>query len=331
MTLSLFTGMALVAAWVAAYVWNPGPAVEAPAVSIFIPRGTSSRSISALLAEQGLIHDDIRFLILVRLMGSSARLQAGEFSLTTGQTPIQLIREFSRARPLEHQLTIPEGLNIVETAKIFSSDGWTETSRFIDAAHDPTLIEELGLTGIDSLEGYLFPDTYRLIKPSKGERELIAMLVKRSLSVWQELSGDNNSGLSRHQVFTLASIIEKESGVDEERPVIASVFFNRLEKKMKLQSDPTVIYGIENFNGTLTRSDLKTPTPYNTYTIKALPPGPICSPGAQALKAVLFPSRTDYLYFVSKNDGTHYFSKSLREHNRAVRKYQRNGKKKAGQ
>ena len=126
-------------------------------------------------------------------------------------------------------------------------------------------------------------------------------------------------------------MIEKESGVGDERPVIASVFLNRLKKKMKLQSDPTVIYGLSSFGTALTRSDLKTATPYNTYTIPALPPGPICSPGEHALRAVFFPSETDFLYFVSKNDGTHYFSKSLREHNRAVRKYQRNGKAQQGQ
>lgn len=331
MTLSLFLGVVLAAAWVSSYSWSPGPSLKTPAVSVFIPRGTSSRNISALLAEKELVYDDIRFLILVRLMGKSARLQAGEFMLKTGQTPVQLIRELASARPLEYKITIPEGLNISEIAEIFSSGGWVDKKRFIDAAHDPVFIEELGIKDVESLEGYLFPDTYRLMKPAKSERELITMLVIQALSVWQELSGDNNSGLNRHQVFTLASIIEKESGVGEERPVIASVFLNRLERKMKLQSDPTVIFGLSNFNGTLTRSDLKTATPYNTYTIKALPPGPICSPGAQALSAVLFPSQTDYLYFVSKNDGTHYFSESLSEHNRAVRKYQRSGKSKSAQ
>jgi UPF0755 protein len=330
-TLSLFLGSLLLAAWFLHYAWSPGPSVEASSVSVFIPRGTSSKNISALLAEKKLIHDDFRFLVLVRLMGRSAKLQAGEFSLTTGQSPVDLITELSQARPVEYNVTIPEGLNISEIADIFSTGGWVDKTNFIDKAHDTELIEELGLEGLDSLEGYLFPDTYRLMKPARSEVEIIKMLVTESLSVWQRLSDVNRSGLSRHQVFTLASIIEKESGVDEERPVIASVFFNRLQKKMKLQSDPTVIYGLGSFNGKLTRSDLKTATPYNTYTIPALPPGPICSPGAQALRAVLFPSETNYLYFVSKNDGTHYFSKSLQEHNRAVRKFQRSGKSKTGQ
>ena len=138
---------------------------------------------------------------------------------------------------------------------------------------------------------------------------------------WEALA--KSRGLSRHQVVTLASIIEKETGSPEERPLISSVFHNRLKQKMRLQSDPTVIYGIANFNGNLTRRDLKTPTPYNTYTIKGLPPGPIANPGRQSLEAALFPAESKFRYFVSKNDTTHYFSETLKEHNRAVRKYQR--------
>ena len=329
--LGLFTGFLLLGAWFLHYALNPGPPVDEASVIVFIPRGTSTKNISSLLAEKKLVYADSRFLLLVRLMGRSANLQAGEFRLKTNQSPVALIKELSHARPVEHSVTIPEGLTIVGIAEIFSAGGWVDQKRFVDMAHDAHLIEQLGFEGIDSLEGYLFPDTYRLVRPAKGEAEIITMLVRRSLQIWQGLAGNNSSGLDRHQVFTLASIIEKESGASEERPVIASVFLNRLKKKMKLQSDPTVIYGLGRFDTPLTRTDLKTATPYNTYTIPALPPGPICSPGAQALHAVLFPAETNYLYFVSKNDGTHYFSKSLREHNRAVRKYQRSGSRDAGQ
>ncbi len=329
--LGLFLGFLLSAAWFLHYALKPGPAVDEASVIVFIPQGTSTKNISSLLAEKKLVYADFRFLVLIRLMGKSANLQAGEFRLKTNQSPVDLIKELTHARPVEHSVTIPEGFSLVEIAEIFSAGGWVDKERFIEMAHDAHLIEQLGLEGIDSLEGYLFPDTYHLIKPSRGEAEIITMLARRSLSIWQGLAGKNSSGLSMHQVFTLASMIEKESGAGEERPIIASVFFNRLEKRMKLQSDPTVIYGLRSFNTALTRTDLKTETPYNTYVIPALPPGPICSPGAQALQAVLFPSETEYLYFVSKNDGTHYFSKSLQEHNRAVRKYQRRGSKKSGQ
>lgn len=321
--LILFLGIATVAAWMFHYSWKPGPSLAEPDAIVFIPRGTSTKEITSILADRGLIDEDIRFLILVRLMGRSARLQAGEFRLKTGQRPVQLIKELTSARPVEHVVTIPEGLNIEEIATIFSKGGWVDRQHFIDLAGDDGFIENLDLRGVQGLEGYLFPDTYRLIKPTRGADAIIRMLVARTLSVWHELEALNQSGLDRNQVFTLASIIEKESGVDEERPIIASVFLNRLKKKMRLQSDPTVIYGLPSFNGRLTRSDLKRSTPYNTYTIHGLPPGPICSPGKQSLQAVLYPSDSDYLYFVSKNDGTHYFSRSLKEHNRAVRKYQR--------
>ncbi len=329
--LGLFLGFLLSGAWFLSYVLIPGPDVDEDSVIVFIPQGTSTKNISSLLAEKKLISPDFRFLVLVRLMGKSANLQAGEFRLKTNQSPVDLIKELTHARPVEHSVTIPEGFNLAEIAGLFSAGGWVDQERFIEMAHDARFIAQLGLEGIDSLEGYLFPDTYRLIRPSRGEAEIITMLTRRSLSIWQGLAAKNNSGLDRHQVFTLASIIEKESGAGEERPMIASVFFNRLKKKMKLQSDPTVIYGLDSSNTALTRTDLRTATPYNTYVIPALPPGPICSPGAQALQAVLFPSDTDYLYFVSKNDGTHYFSKSLQEHNRAVRKYQRRGSGKPGQ
>lgn len=325
-SLCLFIVLLSTVIWFMAYVWGPGPASEESKVTVYIPRGTSSKSIALLLAEKGLIHEDPRFLVLVRLMNRTAKLQAGEFNLTTGQSPLDLLTELAHARPVEYNVTIPEGLNIGEIAAIFSAGGWVDERRFIEKAHDPNFIRQLGIEGIGSLEGYLYPDTYRLMKPARDEVDLLKMLVARSLSVWRDLSEAAVSDLNRHQTFTLASIVEKESGVDQERPVIASVFLNRLKKKMKLQSDPTVIYGLNSYDGKLTRANLRNPTPYNTYTIPALPPGPIASPGAQSLRAVLFPAETKYLYFVSKNDGTHYFSVSLREHNRAVRKYQRNGK-----
>ena len=322
----LTVALLMAVSWFFSYTMRPGPRSAESTVVIFIPKGASSRDIAGLLAEQRLIHNDVRFLVLVRLMGQAANLQAGEFRLKTNQLPLAVIRELSHARPVEHSITIPEGLTITQIAAIFSAQGWVDESRFVSLANDPAFIAQLGLHKINSLEGYLFPETYRLIRPSKGERAILKMLVDQALSVWSQLEVKNSSGLTRHQVFTLASIIEKESGVSTERPLIASVFFNRLKKKMKLQSDPTVIYGLEDYNGNLTRADLKTQTPYNTYVIPGLPAGPIANPGSQSLQAVLTPAESDYLYFVSKNDGTHYFSTSLRQHNRAVQKYQRNNK-----
>ena len=329
--LILFSVCAAGGGWFLSFVLRAGPETNAPTEIVDIGKGTSSQKIGSLLAEKKLIRDDgLRFLILVRLMGNAARLQAGEFRLHTGQTPVDLIIELSQARQIVHAVTIHEGLKIVEIAEKLSEGGWVDRDLFIAAAHDPEQIEAFDLGDIDSLEGYLFPDTYHLTKSGSDEAALVKMMVKRSLSVWNRFADQNETGLSRHEVYALASIIEKESGKDEERPIISAVFHNRLKKKMRLQSDPTVSYGIDDFDGTLTRTHLRTPTPYNTYTIPALPPGPICSPGEQSLRAVLFPAQVNYLYFVSKNNGTHYFSKTLREHNRAVRKFQRNRNSKPG-
>ena len=328
--LVFFVGSSLVAGWLVSFALKPGPQTTESTAIVFIPRGSSGKTISRLLAESKLIHDDPRFIILSKIMGKSKQLQAGEFSLHTRLKPLDVLEELVVAKPVEHYVTIPEGLRYTEIASIFADDGWAERERFIECAQDQEFIQELGLGKIPSLEGYLYPDTYSLVRPAVDEKQLITMLVQRALDVWQSLPVSQQEP-DRHEVFTLASIIEKETGQDEERPLIAAVFLNRLRKKMRLQSDPTVIYGINNHQGSLSRTDLKKPTPYNTYIIPALPPGPISSPGKEALMAVLEPASVEYLYFVSKNDGSHYFSKTLREHNQAVRTYQKRNQHKPKQ
>lgn len=313
---------AIGAGWFASYALTPGPRVEDSERTVFIPKGSSVEEIASLLEAADLLDGDLRFLLLTRILGVASRLPAGEFILDTNQNPVDLITQLADATPVQHRLTIVEGLGMEEIAELFAAAGWIDRERFLEIARDPGFIASFGLEGVTSLEGYLFPDTYKLIKPSPGEKTILARLVNRALEVYSSLDR-GNSDMSRHQVFTLASIVEKETGKPDERPVIASVFHNRLARRMKLQSDPTVIYGIDEFTGPLTKKDLRTPTPYNTYTISALPPGPICSPGRESLQAVLMPADTNYLYFVSKNDGSHYFSTNLGEHNRAVRKYQR--------
>lgn len=315
--------------WFLSYVLQHGPPVQAERATVTIPKGSNVQDIIDILAEARLIHADFRFILLTKLTGLSGKMQAGEFSLLTNRKPADVIRELARARPVEHSITIAEGLNVDEIATLLAEGGWVDRQRFMALSRDRHFLEELGLTDSPTVEGYLYPDTYRFVRPAPDEKRIITKLVDRSLGVWDSLAGQNSdtspsSTLSRHQVFTLASIIEKETAQPRERPIIAAVFLNRLKKKMKLQSDPTVRYGVSDSNGKITRTDLKRATPYNTYVIPALPPGPICSPGRDALQAVLSPAENDYIFFVSKNDGSHYFSKSLREHNRAVRKYQRN-------
>lgn len=322
MSLFIFLSLAAVSGWLFHYALSPGPEVKNSDAIVFIPRGTSVRGIGTLLSQAELLDQDFRFVPLTRILGLSAKLPAGEFRLATGQSPVDLLRQLAASEPVQHQLTVVEGLRLEDIADLFAGQGWVDKARFLELSGDPEFIEGFGLEPLASLEGYLFPDTYRLVRPSPGEEKIIARLVNRALEVYGSLD-QGASALTRHQVFTLASIVEKETGKGDERPVIASVFLNRLARNMKLQSDPTVIFGIDNFSGSLTKKDLKSPTPYNTYQLSGLPPGPICSPGKDSLQAVFAPADTMYLYFVSKNDGSHHFSTNLREHNRAVRKFQR--------
>jgi UPF0755 protein len=206
---------------------------------------------------------------------------------------------------------------------VASRAGFANMDEFVRLCRDRTFIQSLGIQA-DSLEGYLFPETY-LFPRDTSTQDVIKAMAARFFKVWDKYA-DMARGheLSRHQIITLASIVEKETGAPQERPMIAAVFLNRLKKKMRLETDPTVIYGIPDFDGNLTKKHLQTPTPYNTYVIDGLPPGPIANPGEDSIKAVLQPANTDYLFFVSKNDGTHQFSRTLKEHNQAVSQYQKN-------
>jgi UPF0755 protein len=215
---------------------------------------------------------------------------------------------------------------MVQVAEVFGREHWVDPEKFLHLCRDREFMQKLGITA-DSLEGYLFPETYTLVRGEVDERSLLTTMVHRFFTVWQGLPKPEELPLRRHQLVTLASIVEKETSDPAERAVIAGVFYNRLRKNMRLQSDPTTIYGLEHFDGNLTRADLQQETPYNTYVISGLPPGPICNPGRAALEAALHPAEVPYYYFVSKNDGTHHFSRNLQEHNRAVYRYQKRKRK----
>jgi UPF0755 protein len=291
-------------------------------VIVVIPKGTGVRGIGKLLATNGVLKYDIRYLVLVYFSGLTPKLQAGEYSIPRGLTPPSVLRLLEKGSTLRHHVTIPEGITAEQIAAIFEKDGWIKRDRFLEIVHDAEFIKKMGIDA-QHLEGYLFPETYTLIRHETDEYLVIRMMVERFLHVWEKVKPDEPRGLNLHQIVTLASVVEKETGVAAERPLIARVFLNRLALKMRLQSDPTVIYGIREFKGDLTKADLKRETPYNTYVIPALPPGPICNPGQASLEAVLRPADSKALYFVSKNDGTHFFSTNLMEHNRAVKIYQR--------
>jgi UPF0755 protein len=290
-------------------------------VVVDIPRGTGVRQIGAILARDQLLADDVRFLGLVAVSGLASKLRAGEYRIPRGLTPIQVLQLLARGETARHSVTLPEGLTMAEIADILARERWIDRQRFLQLAADPAFAGQLGIHAAH-LEGYLFPDTYTLIRHEIDEEGLLRMMAARFLQVWGSLPSPERPGWTRHQLVTLASIVEKETADAAERPLIARVFYNRLARGMRLQSDPTVIYGIAGFQGNITKADLKRSTPYNTYVISGLPPAPICSPGQAALQAVLRPAASNALYFVSKNDGTHVFSNSLEDHNRAVRMYQ---------
>ncbi len=308
--------------WYYDYVNGTVPGADSGTVTVSIPKGASVRQIKTILAENGLVGDDVRFLILARLSGLATRLQAGEFDLTKGNSPLAVLQELSRAKPKQYSLTIPEGRNIFEIADIVAQKGWADKEEFLGLALDPEFTAKQGIKG-DSLEGYLFPDTYLLPRSSFGAEKIIAHMLRRFHAVWAELTAGRADALDKEKTVILASVVEKETADPRERPLIAGVFYNRLKIGMKLQSDPTVVYRVKNYSGKITRKMLKAATPYNTYVVKGLPAGPICNPGKEALEAVLDPEKSDFLYFVSNNAGGHKFSKSLQEHNKAVRKYQR--------
>ena len=291
-------------------------------VLVTIPKGANAREIGQILQKEGVIQSAEAFRYLAMYKKVGPQLKAGEHVLDASLDTMQILDSLVQGRFKLYRLTVPEGLTMKEIAPLVSQAGFGDPQQFLALCHDRAFIESLGLD-VDNLEGYLFPETYLFIRGTTP-REVIKTMVERFMEVWAKYADEAaKKEITRHQVITLASIIEKETGSPAERPLIASVFLNRLKKGMRLETDPTVIYGIKDFDGNLTRKHLETPTPYNTYQIDGLPPGPIANPGEDSIKAVLEPADSKYLYFVSKNDGTHQFSTSLAEHNRAVAHYQK--------
>jgi len=289
---------------------------------VSIPPGKGFYDIASRLQSAGIISDSTKFGRFARIKGSDKKIRAGEYALSPAMTSEAILNTLVNGKVRLHQITIPEGYTVEQIAGLLQEAGLADKSRFITAASEPERVRKAGFEG-PTFEGYLFPDTYYFPKDETIDT-IIDTMVDRFRSVfipdWRNRAKE--MGFSVHEIVTLASIIEKETGAASERELISSVFHNRLKKRMRLESDPTVIYGIKDFNGNLTRKDLKTHTKYNTYRIKGLPPGPIANPGQAALHAALFPADTEYLYFVSKKDTTHHFSTNFTDHNQAVRKYQ---------
>ena len=302
------------------------PSTDRNQQTIFrVERGQSFQTVAANLHRRGLISHPQKFRILARIKGADKSIHTGEYLLSVDMSPNQILERMVTGKVRLHKFTVPEGYRIKQIAGIVEAAGLVSRTDFLQAATDGAVARQMGIEA-DTFEGYLFPDTYYFPKNATAA-EIVAAMVSRLHSLfpdkWKTRAAE--IGYTLHQVLTLASIIEKETGTASERPIISSVFHNRLKKGMRLETDPTVIYGIQNFDGNLTRRHLTTRTPYNTYKIRGLPPGPIASPGLAAIEAALFPADTPYLFFVSRKDSTHQFSSTLAEHNRAIRKYQLGG------
>ena len=290
-----------------------------------IPQGAGSRSIGERLVAGGVIRDVLTYRAALWMSGKGRQLKAGEYRFDHAMTPLEVIDKLARGDVYVVNVTFPEGLTIAEMAKIFESHGLGPASAFIQAAGNAELVRALDPAARD-LEGYLFPETYGLPRRSDAAK-LIRLMVSRFEHVFTpEL---RREAAARHmtvrQAMTLASIVEKETARADERPLVAAVYENRTRIGMPLQCDPTVIYALQRagkYTGNLRREDLQFDSPYNTYRYPGLPPGPIASPGRASIEAAVHPADADFLYFVSRNDGSHVFARTLDEHNRNVHKYQ---------
>ena len=307
--------------------WVHAPASGSPdEVIVEIPKGATLGKIAHTLEKNGVLQDARAFRYYVQFEKKQNKLRAGEFRLRRDLTPAQLLDTLVKGEVLLHKITVPEGLNAKDIAKVVGASGLATEETFLAVTEDATLARELGLAA-DRLEGYLYPDTYSFEK-GVGARGIATAMVRRFQEVWtDDLKAKAAAfGLTTHQAVTLASIVEKETGDPSERPIIAGVFHNRMKKGMRLESDPTIIYGIKNYDGNIRRKDIRDPANvYNTYVIKGLPPGPIASPGGDALRAVAVPNSHSYYYFVAKGSGaggSHHFSATYDEHLKNVRKYQ---------
>jgi UPF0755 protein len=291
-------------------------------ITVEISKGDSFTSVMNVLEEVGLIKHTKSFYLLAILRGAPKHIRAGEYELDASMTPREILDKFLKGEIKGYRIPIPEGFTVRQIASRLSHWRLVNEEKFMERAYNKDFLASLYIPG-DSIEGYLFPDTYILTR-SMGEEEIMRFMVRRFrqkvTSTMMKRGGE--LGFTVEEILILASIIEKEGGVNEEKPLVAAVFHNRLKKGMRLQSDPTVIYGIKKFDGNLTKKHLKKTTRYNTYRIKGLPPGPICNPGIDSIMAALYPAPVDYLFFVSKNDGSHHFSADLASHNKAVIKYQ---------
>jgi UPF0755 protein len=314
--------MALLAGWMAWFALRPLALPSTPFQFTVTP-GTSLHGLAVQLKRAGMLSEALRFRMLGRVMGYAGRVQSGTYELAQPLTPVELYRKLARGEVVQAAILLVEGWNIRDVRQELARHPLLE-HRLLDLT-DREVLAEIGAEETHA-EGLFFPDTY-FFNPGSADIDILRRAYRiqqqKLREAWETRSPDLPYA-TPYEALVMASIIEKETGVAEERPLIAAVFVNRMKKGMRLQTDPTVIYGLGSaFSGNLRKADLQRDTPYNTYTHNGLPPTPIAMPGEGALRAALNPARSGALYFVSRGDGTHYFSISLDEHNRAVNRFQR--------
>ena len=323
-------GLALIAAGGVAWTLytrttEPFKGYEGAEQFVTIEPGSGTRTIGQRLIDAGVVRNDVTFRAALWRTGRARRLQAGEFRFDRPMTPIDVIDKIARGDVYNRRITFPEGLNIQEMARIYEQQQFGKAAAFIDAARDTSAIRDVDAAATD-LEGYLFPETYSMPRNTTAAT-LVGLMVRRfrQLFTAEMQEAARTLELTPREAVTLASLVEKETALPAERPIVAAVYVNRLKIGMAMQADPTVIYALQRagrYNGNLRRDDLSFDSPYNTYRYPGLPPGPIASPGLASLQAAVAPAKVDYLYFVSRNDGSHVFARTLVEHNENVRQYQ---------
>jgi len=320
LALIAFGGLAGAAglAWLAL---SPAPAVQAGPLVVEIPAHESVLGIATRLAEADVVHSRVAFLALTAGQGRIRHLKAGEYEIPRGATTLDVVDLLASGRVRQHVVLHPEGATIAELARVLETERLGRAEDIIRAAGGERLRRTLDISG-PNLEGYLFPDTYQFVRGLSAEEMLGRMVQRLRSKLSSEMVARARArGLDVHQLLTLASIIEREAVDPEEQRLISAVFWNRLRRDMPLQADPTVQYAAAKERRALTRADLATDHPYNTYTRRGLPPGPIASPGLGAIQAALDPAPVDYLYFVARDDRRHTFSTTVTEHNKAVTRY----------
>lgn len=323
-SVSMFSGLAIFISILYMIRYLSPVDANAKPTRLKIAPGMSSMAIANQLAHKNLIHNPWAFLFVTHLNDASHRLQVGTYRLSGAMSIPQIIDHLKTGKVVTQQFVVPEGLTVTQIGKLWEKAEFGTAAAFNQAATDPDWLHKYKIEG-KTVEGYLFPNTYQFPDGATPGVIVEIMLDEFDRRWTAELTEEAKAlGFSKHEVITLAAIIEAEAGVPDERPLISGVFHNRLRRGWKLQADPTALYGLGNPDRPPRPADLKVDSPYNTYLYKGLPPGPICNPGMASIVAALRPASVDYMYFVAIGEGRHHFSKTLREHQNMINKIRRN-------